>query len=264
MYKKQLEALRQRFETYVGMFTSNNPEIQRNMDLKQEHTLRVCWEIRQLGEQLNLDTSDLYLAEVMALFHDIGRFEQYTRYQTFGDSHSVNHAELGVQVLQRQGMLDLLDNATQNLILRVIFYHNLATVPQDETPQCLFFTRLLRDADKLDIWKVVIDYYYDGNGHRNDAISLGFPDTPGISDEVYTDLMARRIVDMQHLHNLNDFKLLQVGWIYDINFAPTFQAIQKRRYLKQIRATLPLLAQIERIFETIDDYLEVRLSTNVN
>ncbi len=54
-----------------------------------------------------------------------------------------------------------------------------------------------------------------GNGHRNEAISLGFLDTSGISDAVYADLMAKRIVDMHHLQNLNDFKLLQIGWIYN-------------------------------------------------
>lgn len=263
MYKKQLEVLKQRFTAYVRTFSSDNPEIQRNMDLKQEHTLRVCHEIVRLGEQLGLESSDLYLAEVMALFHDIGRFEQYTRYQTFVDRHSVNHAEFGVQVLQHEDLLDLLDTASQDLILQVISYHNRARVPQDETPECLFFSRLLRDADKLDIWKVVIDYYYDGNGKRNDAISLGFPDTPGISQEVYRDLMRRHIVDIHHLHNLNDFKLLQIGWIYDINFVPSLYTVRERRYLEQIRATLPTLAQIESIFETIDGYLEVRLSTNV-
>jgi hypothetical protein len=68
LYKKQLEALRQRFATYVGLFTSDNPQIQRNMDLKYEHTLRVCREIVQLGEQLNLEPPDLYLAEVMPCF----------------------------------------------------------------------------------------------------------------------------------------------------------------------------------------------------
>ena len=138
MYKKQLEALKGRFAAYVRTFRSDNPEIQRNMDLKQAHTLRVCQEILQLGEQLDLQPSDLYLAEVMALFHDIGRFEQYTRYQTFVDRHSVNHAELGVQVLQRENLLDLLDPAAQDLILRTISYHNRARVPLDETPECLF------------------------------------------------------------------------------------------------------------------------------
>ena len=111
-------------------------------------------------------------------------------------------------------------------------------------PRSVYFcTRLLRDADKLDIWKVVIDYYYDGNGDRNDAISLGFPDTPGISEGVYHDLMHRHIVDIQHLHNLNDFKLLQIGWIYDINFVPALHAVRERRYLEQIRTTLPALAR---------------------
>ncbi len=75
----------------------------------------MCREIVQLGQQLDLQPSDLYLAEVMALFHDIGRFEQYACYHTFADRHSVNHTELGVEVLQRENLLDLLDATAQDV-----------------------------------------------------------------------------------------------------------------------------------------------------
>jgi hypothetical protein len=102
--------------------------------------------------------------------HDTGRFEQYARYKTFVDSQSVDHAVLGVGILEKNEILCSLDEPTQDFILRTIRYHNRAILPREETETCLFFTKLLRDADKLDILKVVTDYYSQQNGNRNGAL----------------------------------------------------------------------------------------------
>jgi len=98
---------------------------------------------------------------------------------------------------------------------------------------------------------VVTDYYHQKNGKRNGAIELDLPDTPGFSEEVYQDLMNKRIVDIKHVKNLNDFKLLQIGWIFDINFNITMEAIKSRRYLEMIRDVLPKSEKIQLIFENL-------------
>jgi hypothetical protein len=67
--------------------------------------------------------------------------------------------------------------------------------------------------------------------------------------------MNKRIVDMKHVRNLNDFKLLQTGWIFDINFKPTFNCIKKRRYLEMIREVLPKSKRIKEIFDVIRCFL---------
>ncbi|MFC2088923.1 HD family phosphohydrolase, partial [Calditrichota bacterium] len=86
-------------------------------------------------------------------------------------------------------------------------------------------------------------------------IELDLQDTPGFSDEVYHDLINERIVDFKYVKNLNDFKLLQIGWIFDINFMPTFQNIKTRHYLEMIRQVLPESEKIEKIFAIIQSYL---------
>jgi hypothetical protein len=209
-----------------------------------------------------LPDHELRLAEVTALFHDIGRFEQYARYRTFADRHSEDHAELGVKVLKQLGVLDRCEESTQDLILRTIRYHNRATLPREETEACLLFTKLLRDADKLDIWRVVTDYYHQGGGERNGTLELDLPDTPGFSDAVYHDVLSRKIVDMNHVKTLNDFKLLQIGWIFDINFEPTLRAICSRRYLEMIRDVLPKSEKIDAVFSIIRAYLKERSTTS--
>jgi len=108
---RTIDDLKAWFDAYVAAFTSENGELQRNFDLKKEHTARVCTEILALGRRLGLDAGQLRMAEITALFHDLGRFEQYARYGTFADSRSVDHARLGVQILREKKILDGLEEA---------------------------------------------------------------------------------------------------------------------------------------------------------
>ena len=200
------------------------------------------------------------LSEMIALFHDIGRFEQYARYNTFLDSRSLNHAEFGVKILREKGVLNSLDASSRELILKAISNHNRATLPRHEDKACLFFSRLLRDADKLDIWRVVTEYYRrKANGEQNIAIELDLPDTPGVSYEVSRALKAQKIVDIRSMENLNDFKLLQVGWVYDVNFVPTFRRLRQKGYLDVIRKALPESDVIREIFATVESYMDEKL-----
>ncbi len=254
--EKHFKEIKNWFTEYVRSFKDGNEIDRSNIVLKEDHTLRVCKEILYIGKKLGLDDNELRLAEIIALLHDIGRFEQYAVYNTFADRNSENHAALGIKVLKKYNVLNKLDTPTERLIFRIIDYHNRASLPPEEEEQSLFFMKLLRDADKLDILKVVTDYYHRKEGKRNKAIELDLPDTPGISEKVYQDLIHKRIVNANHMKNLNDFKLLQTGWIFDINFKPTLQCIKSRRYIEMIRKVLPETDEIREIFNVVQDHLD--------
>ena len=248
---EKLAELKDWFTKYVRTFRYDDPDMQQNIDLKEGHTMRVCGEILAIGRQLGLDDDELRLAETIALFHDVGRFEQYARYRTFMDGRSENHAELSVKIIEEFGVFDGFDDEVKDLVTRSISYHNRLSLPPDESGVCLFFSRLLRDADKLDIWKVLTDYYLRKETKRNAAIELGLPDTPGFSEVVYNDLMNRRIVNIGDVKNLNDFKLLQMGWVFDINYRPTLGCVKERRYIEMISSVLPDSKQIDEISDVI-------------
>ncbi len=215
-----------------------------------------------LGTELGLGEKQLRLAQITALFHDIGRFEQYARYQTFMDRQSENHAILGVKALKKLQGLNFLDKPLKSLVFRIILYHNRAVLPPKETPLCLFFSKLLRDADKLDIWRVVTDYYHQKDSGRNKTIELDLPDTPGISRNVSKALMNQTIVDINQISSLNDLKLLQIGWIFDLNFSPAFKAVQSRRYLETIFEALPPSKEMRLISNMVFTYLEKQILNN--
>jgi len=260
MEQPPVALLKKWFHLYVKSYVSDDPEQRRNFDLKERHTARVCMEITRLGKGLGLSRGDLRMAEVTALFHDIGRFEQYARYRTFQDGRSVNHAELGVAILREKKVLENIAPASRDLVLSAIAHHNKAHLPPCEDRRTLFFSRLLRDADKLDIWRVVTDYYRRrARGERNPAIELDLPDTPDISPGVCEALRSQKIVQAATIKTLNDFKLLQVGWVYDLNFTPAICRLVEKGYLEMIRATLPDVPAVGKIFTVVEAYLAERL-----
>ncbi len=253
--EKQLRSLKQWFADYVRPFRENS-EIKENIELKIEHTQRVCDEMRMIGEDLSLDIGAMRFAEILARFHDIGRFEQYQQYKTFADALSVDHARFGVDILRKEGVLNLLRPETRDLAYTCISYHNRASLPKDDDEECLFFSQMLRDADKLDIWRVVLAYYQRTDRKENKALQLGLPDTPGISKQVQNDILGHRIVKTDHLKNLNDFKLLQAGWVFDCNFPVTIRAVRDRGYIEALEQQLPKNKETTSIFDEIRHYLD--------
>ena len=256
-----IQSLKTWFNEYVAGFVSEEPEIQRNFDLKREHTYRVCDDILDIGRRLRLDDQYLRIAEITALFHDIGRFEQFRDYLTFLDRRSVDHAHLGVRILRRHDVLKRLEPSIREIIYKAIEYHNRAGLPEDESEVCLFFAKLLRDADKLDIWRVVIEFSISGyqvGRPRPNQVDL-IPDTPGYSPEVIADLMNQQIVDQRHVVNHNDIKLLRIGWVYDLNFLPTFEIVRERDYLSRLSAMLPPSPMLDTIVARAEEYIAEKL-----
>jgi len=227
------------FADYRLRFDSNDSALQESIDLKMEHTREVCRAALDIGKSLHLPEGDLCLAEITAWLHDIGRFEQYRKYRTFADSRSEDHAALGAQILRDNHVLDTVESGAANIIIRAVECHNRVSLPEGESERCLFFLKLLRDADKIDIWRVVTRYYRNAGQGRNRMIELDLPDLDSVSAPVYEALLNGKLVQMTDVRTLQDFKLLQIGWIYDLNFPRTFQMVRESRYLEAIRDALP-------------------------
>ena len=265
MNRDQVAYFESWFNDYVSTYYSQGQDHKKDwaIRLKEEHSLRVRQEIVMISHGLDLPEKDILVAEVLGLFHDIGRFYQYQRYGTFRDDLSENHAQLGIKKLADAYILDDLPKDEKDLIKKGILYHNLRKLPQDEDPRCLFFCKLLRDADKLDIWRVIIDYYYEGEDHHpKSVLELGLADTPGYSDKILNDLCSGQTPGSSAVRNLNDFKLLQIGWVYDINFHPTFQEIEKRKYLEKIASTLQETQEIKKVLRIVENYLDMHITKN--
>jgi hypothetical protein len=262
MNQHELNDLKRWFADYCRSFYSSNREDQRNISLKEEHTRNVCGNIVQIARGISLDDARITLAEAVALYHDIGRFPQYQKFKTFKDSVSVNHAALGAKVLIEDNVLQGLLKHEQDIIIRTVALHNVYSIPGGLDEDKLLFLRLVRDADKLDIWRVAIEYYEQSEDGRASAVGLGLPDVPGYSPEVLTALKNEKMVQLSTLKTLNDFKLLQLAWIYDLNFASSLRILASRKYIDGIAASLPRTSEISGALAILRGYVHEGLGDN--
>ena len=129
-----------------------------------------------------MDGESKFIAWVSTLLHDIGRYEQFKRYKTFLDRHSVNHIGLAIEILTKENILESLENELQTLILAVIANHNNLSIPDNLHDIEQYFTKLLRYADKLDIFRIMVEHYEDAS--NNHAVVWGLPNNESYSDDV--------------------------------------------------------------------------------
>jgi hypothetical protein len=247
------------FLSYADSFTSSDIDLQFNIKLKREHSLRVVDEIVAIGKGLGFNTYAYAMASITALLHDVGRFEQYARYKTFVDRDSVDHALLGIDLLRKQEVLIALDQKDRELILTAIEHHNQAAIPESLTEQERFFCGLLRDADKIDIMRILTDRYREAAQGAKSAVELLLPRGEGISPEVLADLMAGAIVKFSHVKKSDDFKLLQMAWVFDMNFAPSLRIFKERGYLEELRDVLPDTDAVRKAYAFVETELERKI-----
>ena len=171
------EKIRRVFDCYVSKYNADDPKIK----LKTDHTYRVADLAETIANEVRVDAD---LAWLCGMLHDIGRFEQVKRYNTFTDALSVDHAEFGADLLFKNGLIDRFDlNLSQQelLILEVsVRYHSKYRLPIDLSKEEIQYCNVLRDADKIDIFRVNCDTPFEDiyNVSTNDLRQSG------ISDEV--------------------------------------------------------------------------------
>jgi len=260
MEPEQLKKFRVWFGDYVAGFYGNDEFVNANLKLKEKHSHRVCGEMSYLTGELGLTENQRRIADVTALFHDIGRFEQFAKYRTYSDHRSVNHCLLAVEVLRREKVLEEVDGSEKELIEKAIEYHGIMELPSGLDEECLLFSKLIRDADKLDIFYVVLGYYEQYRDNPNKfALEIEYPDKPWCSEEVVGWILSGQRIDYKKLRTLNDARLCQLGWVYDVNFTATLKRIKQRGFLEKIFDFLPKTEDISKVREKILGYVDSRI-----
>lgn len=263
MTRDNLKLLEKRFADYCKSFALPNFEDQKNLLLKEQHTYNVCKNIVKIAKAQSLNDGKIILAEATALFHDIGRFPQYAKFRTFRDSISINHGCLGADTLVEEGVLHTLQSSEQETIIQAVKFHNAFTIPDLENPETILFLKMVRDADKLDIWRIFVEYYEGSEEDRASAICLGLPDMPTYSHSAISSIYEKHVVSQSDVKTLNDFKLLQLSWVYDLNFGTSFRILLEKNYLNRIAAELPHTDEIRRISVILQNFAHHRAFVQV-
>jgi len=240
MEQKQLDSLIAWFDRYVEPYLDTDEEGAGNIRLKIVHTRKVREVMALLCTGESLSPEESRIAATVALLHDAGRFPQYHRWRTFRDGDSDNYARLAVDVIREEKLLCGLDQQEQLLIEEAVRFHNLLCVPKRIQSPTRLYINLIRDADKIDIWRVFGELLALPPDERASAATLGFADLPDeVSEECIRTIAGGCVIQLDSVRTLNDFKLLQVSWVYDLNFRSSRRLLLERGHIPALASYLP-------------------------
>jgi HD superfamily phosphodiesterase len=229
----------QRFRAHVADFFNGDADNDFHIELKLRHSLRVYELARRIVREEAIPAPAADAALTSALFHDTGRFVQYQRYRSFHDPSTENHARLGIRALLSTNLLKGLPNDARRTVLGAVFLHNVRTLPPNLREPLSTVVKVVRDSDKLDIVPVVLEHL-DASAEGSSVVTLGIKSHPtNYTRSIYEQVLAGESAKYEEMCWAHDFRLLVLGWLYDLNFPTSKRLYVQRGYLETLFAALP-------------------------
>lgn len=216
--------------------------------LKYEHSYRVRDLSVKYAKELGFNDRDIYLASVIGLLHDIGRFKQWTIYKTFDDTKSLDHGDLAVQILFDDKLIDSLDlNDEEKEIVRFsIKNHNKLTIEKTDDERKIKHAKLIRDTDKIDIFKVHTLHSEIKNKETDEPITK----------EVIESVKEHKQVDKRYAKNSNDSIITLFCFVFDMNYKECIEEL--RINIDKFYDELKRKDIYGPVYQEIINYIEMR------
>lgn len=220
------------FQEYLKEYDQTNNKIR----LKIVHTYGVVDKAREVCRRMNLNQEDTSLAEIIALLHDIGRFEQLKRFNSF-EPTTMNHAAYGVQILFEEGMIRrfVKEDSYDDIIRTAVAKHSDFILEGISDPRTLFHARLIRDADKLDNFRVKLEdalpTFMGMEGEEIGALKI----SPKVYDTIFQDstiLSSDRVTKM-------DYWVSYIVHVFDLNFRESMDIVEENNYVSRLVKRIP-------------------------
>lgn len=249
---------KEELKAYVQKYDVSNPEIK----LRITHIERTSKIAKQIAENLNLSEENVKLAELIGLLHDIGRFEQIKKYNTFVDHLSEDHAILGIEVLFKQGLIRnfIEDKKYDRIIKLAIENHNKDKnkITPNLTQQEELHVKLIRDSDKIDILYMLTFEKQEVLWECKDLNKEKF------SDEIYREFIEDRNINYSKMETKADRLIAQFTYAFDFYFKYGLKIVYKNNYYKKIYERFNFKdketkKRYTNIYNIVNKYIESRL-----
>ena len=235
--------------SFISGFRNEKGELHPLLELKRSHTVRVADNCRRITAELGWEGSLLERALSAAILHDTGRFPQYATWGTFYDGASADHGALGEKVLRENFPWPDPEGKDASVILEAVRLHNRRTLPEDIAPAALPVVRIVRDSDKMDVFRIVREHVKEGR--ITDLLPRIDPEA-GYSRTIVEEVGRTGRGSYQNVRSTADFLLLQLSWIFDLNYAPAYRMLEEEGAFSWILEQLPPHPDLAPFFEDVD------------
>ena len=202
-----------------------------NIKLKIKHTYEVVNKSEYISKGLGLNQENIELAKLIALLHDIGRFEQVKQTSDFLDGKDFDHANYGIKVLFEDNLIRkfIEDNQYDNIIKKAIYNHNKYKIEENLNNAELLHSKIIRDADKLDNFRVKeTEHFSNIFPSKYNPKTINFE---SISPKVYNDFMSQKCIKLEDRQTQIDFWVCVIAFIFDLNFDISLKYVKENHYI---------------------------------
>lgn len=219
------------FDGFTDSFKKNG-ELPQMLELKRKHSIRVANICVAMADSMEWEEyADNWLAYTIGLLHDTGRFQQFTDYSTFFDGESIDHGDLAKEILQKQFCWDGIPDDIRRIVLTAVMCHNKKDVPTNMPLGTYRWVSLIRDADKIDIFRMV--------QHRikNGTIYEMLPEQKtqeGLSPKLVDEIRKTGKGSYSNAKSLQDYRLIQLTWGCDLNFPVSVISLKEEQVFERI------------------------------
>ena len=224
--KIDIKKAKQEFKEYVKNYDPEDKQVK----LKIEHIERVSQLAKNMAKELKLSEEDIALAELIGLLHDIGRFEQIRIYHTLVDKKNINHGEFGAKVLFENDLIRKFIETDEfdEIIKLAIVNHNRDKIEEGLTERQLLHAKLIRDADKTDIFYLLI------TGEEKTIWETDNMNNEIVTNEIYREFIEDRHINYKNMETSGDILVAHFAYIYDLYFKPTRRIFKDKKYVDQL------------------------------
>lgn len=235
-------------QKFFNLFIKDNFDLSDEKIIhKLKHTYHVVNNAKYICESLKLNQEDKDLAMVIALLHDIERFDQAKQMQTFReDITNYDHATLGVKFLFDENKIRKFVNTNRydNIIKKAIGNHSKYILDEtDMTEKELLHSKIIRDADKIDSFraKIVDDIYTMANITKCDI------ENSKITDKVFDDFMNEKTIFSKDRKTGIDIWISYIAFIFGLEFDCSLKLIKENNYINKLFDRFDYKEEIDRM-----------------
>lgn len=220
------------FENYLNTFDRKHPKI----SLKIVHTYGVVHYTQELCKRMHLNEEDTNLSLLIALLHDIGRFEQVRLFDSF-EHNTMSHAHFGAELLKKDNYIRnfVKDEQYDNIIYQAIYHHSDFKLENIDDERTLFFCQMIRDTDKLDNCRVkLVDPIEVLLNESKEQVG-----SEEITDKVWQSCLKKESVLLSDRKTKVDYWVSYIAYFFDINFKESFQIIEENDFVSKTIHRIP-------------------------
>ncbi|SFU64220.1 HD domain-containing protein [Butyrivibrio sp. M55] len=221
---------RQRVKEQFASYTRNYDPEDTKIALKIAHTYRVADNCEQIAKSIGLTDEEVEFAWLSGMLHDIGRFEQVKRYNTFIDSESVDHAEFGADLLfGEEGLItDYIDDRDWDEMLEIVIrQHNKYRMDESISGKTLVFCNILRDADKVDIFRVNVETPMEEIYNVTEEVLL----TSGVSEKVMEQVRERHAINRDIMNSPAEHLIGHIALTFELVYDKSRELAKEQGYV---------------------------------